>query len=136
MHILSDFHFLFYPLLKTPEIIFCLFFTWISSRSVTQARARVRQPCRARMFGSLTGMSWASFTIASRVERGCFCLEEQNHNKEILTSLQRDKLVAKDVTPMAGETWREIYGVTCVPYLCSRQICAFSSQRSAIVSSS
>ncbi len=72
-----------------------IFFTWISSRSVAQARARVRQSCRARMFGSLTGISWASFTIASRVERGCFCLEEQNHNKETFTSLQQDELVVQ-----------------------------------------
>lgn len=35
------------------------------------------------MLGNVTGISWASFTIASRVERGCFCLEDQNPKKFI-----------------------------------------------------
>lgn len=70
-------------------------FTWISSRSVTQARARFRQPCSARMLGSLTGISWASFTIASSVERGCFCLEEKKHDKETLTSSEQQRLAVK-----------------------------------------
>lgn len=57
--------------------------TWISSRSVTQARARVRQPCRDKMLGSLTGISCASLTMASRVESGCFCLgRDQDERRE------------------------------------------------------
>lgn len=78
-------------------------FTWISSRSVTQARARVRQDCRAKILGSLTGISWASFTIASRVERGCFCLEQQNHDKKKADNFaSRDTGYVTKTSPAAG----------------------------------
>ena len=93
---------------RTTDFIYLsIYVTWISSKSVTQARALVRQPCRARMLGSLTGISWASFTIASSVERGCFCLEEQNHDKETLMSLEQNKTGCEIITTLAaGDAWR------------------------------
>lgn len=55
------------------------------------------------MLGSVTGISWASFTIASSVERGCFCLEEQHErtminraeNLEMITATIADKVNSK-----------------------------------------